>query len=86
MKTTSSTEQEDGAPVFLQDGSIRTTTGSCNILIVAPNMAPTVDQNIFIGWLALGLAQSLGAYGVINGCLYRKPQEGDPSPGCTEDS
>jgi hypothetical protein len=80
MTTTPSTEQEDGAPGLLQDGSIRTTTGACNILIVAPNMAPTVDQNVFIGWLARGLVESLGAYGVINCGYYRLPVEGDSSP------
>jgi hypothetical protein len=79
MPTPPST-QEDRTPDFLHDGSIKTTTGSSNVLIVAPNLCPSTQEGSFVAWLALQLVESLGAYGIINCQRYRKPLEGDSSP------
>ncbi len=64
---------------FFTEGIVRSLQGTCNILIVAPNMSPdTDDKNI--GLLACWLTEALEAYGVINCQCYRKPIDGDPNP------
>lgn len=65
---------------FLEDGSIRTTTGSNNILFVIPNLCPQVEGGKRIALLGYRLAEMTGAYSVINSRRYRIPVDGDRSP------
>ncbi len=64
---------------FFSKGIVKSFAGTCNVLLVAPNMSPDTDDNN-IGLLTCWLAESLGAYAVINCKSYRKPIEGDPTP------
>jgi len=64
---------------FFTEGVVRTLPGTCNILIVAPNLSPdTDDKNIVL--LTYRLAEALGAHAVTNCRCYRRPIEGDPTP------
>ena len=64
---------------FFTKGVVKSLAGTSNILIVAPNMSPdTLDKNI--GLLVCELAETLGAYAVVNCRRYRKPREDDPAP------
>jgi hypothetical protein len=69
----------DYPPSFFTDGKVKSLAGTCNVLIVYPNVSPdTGDKNMSL--LSCWLTESLNASAVINCQRYRMPRKGDPGP------
>jgi len=64
---------------FFTEGKVKSLQGTCNVLIVAPNMSPDSDDKN-VGLLTYWLTETLGAYAVVNCGRYRRPVDGDPTP------